>query len=95
VTWLAVEGLDASGLDRCSSSEAVPNLLDSRPFDARSCPFVPVLAKPTVEDFEDAIVRAMLEGRGHVAEGLARALRSRRAAAAGNVLRMPVLPKRR
>jgi len=37
-------------------------------------------------DIEAAIVKAMLEGRGQVAETLTRALRERREAAAGNVV---------
>jgi hypothetical protein len=57
---------------------------DSRPFAAGSRPFVTV-AKPTDEDFEAAIVRAMLEGRAEVAEVLARALKDRREAGSRNV----------
>jgi hypothetical protein len=44
---------------------------------------VHVVAKPGLEEFEDAIVRAVLDGRGEVAEELARALRARREAAVG------------
>jgi hypothetical protein len=43
---------------------------------------------------EDAIMRAMLDGRGVVAEELARALKARREAASRNVIRMPVLRER-
>lgn len=59
---------------------------ESRPFEARSRPFVQVMAKPTPEEFEDAIARAMLDGRGDVAEELARALRARRESKAAGVL---------
>jgi hypothetical protein len=52
---------------------------------------VHVIAKPSLEQFEDAIVRAMLEGRGDVAEELTRALKARREAASGNVVKMPVV----
>ncbi len=68
---------------------------DSRPFAAGSRPFVHGVAKPTEEDFEDAIARAMLEGRGEVAEALTRALRARRAAGIRNVVRMSPGPQRR
>jgi hypothetical protein len=84
----------SSALGQCLSSEVISNVLDSRPSDAGSHPFVQVVAKPSLEDFEDAIVRAMLEGKGEVADELARALRARREAAAGNVVRM-VGPKPR
>ena len=41
--------------------------------------------EPTEGEIESAIVRAMLEGRGEVAEALARALRARRERAANVV----------
>jgi hypothetical protein len=83
---------DSHGLGQCLRAEVVSNVLDSRPFGADSSPFVHAVAKPTLEDFEDAIVRAMLEGRGEVAEELARALKARREAAAGNVARTRLGP---
>jgi hypothetical protein len=83
---------DSGGLGQCLSAEVVSDVLESRPFAAGSHPFVQAVAKPTLEDFEDAIVRAVLDGRGAVAEEIARALRARRETAAGNVVRMPLGP---
>jgi hypothetical protein len=56
---------------------------------------VHVTAKPSLEQFEDAIVRAMLEGRGDVAEELVRALKARREPPSGDVIRMPVMREHR
>jgi hypothetical protein len=58
-------------------------------FETARGSFATGVAKPTEEDFEDAIVRAMLDGRTEVAEVLARALKAWREAGSRNVLRMP------
>jgi hypothetical protein len=63
-----------------ASAGDVNNRRDSRPFDSPSRPFAPGVAKPTFADIEDAIVWAMIEGRGAVAEELARVLQARRKA---------------
>jgi hypothetical protein len=55
---------DSGALGQCLSAEVDSNVLDSPPFAAGSRPFVHAVAKPTLEYFENAIVRAMLEGRG-------------------------------
>jgi hypothetical protein len=55
---------------------------DSVPPQSRTDP------EPTEAEIEAAIVRAMLDGRGAVAEALAAALKARRAAAAGNVVEL-------
>jgi hypothetical protein len=71
--------------DLADSVVALPEALartdaNSGPFAAGSRPFVTGVAKPSEEDIEDAIVRAMLEGQPEVAEMLARALKARREA---------------
>ena len=43
-------------------------------------------ALPTEAEIEGAMVKAMLDGRGEVAEALAHTLRARREMAAGNVV---------
>lgn len=64
-----------------------------------SAPAESIATKPSVQtlsadeltdaDFERAIVAAMLDGRGGVAETLAETLKARRHARAGNVVRLP------
>jgi hypothetical protein len=56
---------------------------DSSPLADLSRPF-----EPSDAELEAAIVRAMLDGRGAVADELTRQLRARREAAAGNVVSM-------
>jgi hypothetical protein len=52
----------------------------------RSAPLAPDREYVSEADLERAIVVATLDGRGDVAELLARALKARRAARAGNVI---------
>jgi hypothetical protein len=51
--------------------------------------------EPSDDDLEAAIVRAMLEGRGEVAELLARQLKARQTARAGNVVALDAAKRRR
>jgi hypothetical protein len=89
----ASEAEDLAGSEVVASEALARTDADSRPFAAGSRPFVHSVAKPTEEDFEDAIVRAMLDGRTEVAEVLARALKARREVVSRNVLRMPPRPR--
>jgi hypothetical protein len=82
------DGRKDSDFERFTPSSAlgdVTNKRDSRPFDARSRPFVHRGTKPSLEEIEDAIVLAVLDERGEVADELVRVLRSRRDSPAGKL----------
>jgi hypothetical protein len=64
----------------------------SRPFASGSPPFVTGVSKITDAELVDAAARAMLEGRGELAEFLIREVRQRRERATGNVV--PIQSKR-
>jgi hypothetical protein len=64
----------------------------SRPFASGSHPFVTSVSKITDAELVNAAARAMLEGRGELAEFLVREVRQRRERAAGNVV--PIQAKR-
>jgi hypothetical protein len=85
-TRTRVEGLISAAASSSAPDEARSDA-GSRPFEAGTPPF-----EPTDAEMVNAATRAMLEGRGELAEFLMREVRQRRERAPSNVV--PIQSKR-
>jgi hypothetical protein len=74
------------GASTSTPDVAIQTARSSPGFAGASADLVVPNAEPSDADLEAAIVRAMLDGRGEVADLLARQLRAKQAARAGNVV---------